>query len=61
MEAIKPQSLRVTIEAEADRKCIGQWSAYRLAHMLARRGHEVSVRLVGRHAERRKPVLKPVA
>jgi hypothetical protein len=57
MEAQRPV-LRVIIEAVEDRRFAPQHEAFRLAHELSRRGHEVSVRLVG--ARRDPPRLKLV-
>jgi hypothetical protein len=37
-------ALRVVIHLEPDRKFVAQAAAYRLAHMLSRRGHRVEVR-----------------
>jgi hypothetical protein len=52
-------SLKVTIEIEGAKDFAPQYAAYRLAAMLARRGHRVSVRLnsanpAERHAEARR-------
>jgi hypothetical protein len=41
------------MEVEGDRRFVAQAAAYRLAHMLSRRGHRVSVRLTGDPVDRR--------
>lgn len=50
------QAVRVPqghMEVEGDRRFVAQAAAYRLAHMLSRRGHRVSVRLTGDPVDRR--------